>query len=52
MRPGEVFRGERGNMAELERFSCEHQACACLLGRLTYSQILAGLTWTDEQQPV
>jgi hypothetical protein len=43
----EVFWGERGNKNELETFSSERQACTYLLGRLTYSQILAGLTWTD-----
>lgn len=43
----EVFWGERGNKVELERLSSEHQACNYLLGRLTYSQILAGLSWTD-----
>jgi hypothetical protein len=46
----EVFWGERGNKNELERFSSEHQACCYLLGRLTYSQILAGLSWTDVPQ--
>ena len=39
----EVFWGERGNKIELESFSSEHQACNYLLGRLTYSQILADL---------
>jgi hypothetical protein len=43
----EVFWGERGNKNDLETFASEHQACAYLLGRLTYSQILAGLTWGD-----
>ncbi len=43
----EVFWGERGNKNELERFSSENQACSYLLGRLTYSQILAGLSWSD-----
>jgi hypothetical protein len=46
----EVFWGERGNKNGLERFSSEHQACNYLLGRLTYSQILAGLSWTDVGQ--
>ncbi|MFI9381107.1 hypothetical protein [Kutzneria sp. NPDC052558] len=32
---------------DLETFASEHQACCYLLGRLTYSQILAGLTWGD-----
>lgn len=43
----EVFWGERGNKGDLETFSSEHQACSYLLGRLTYSQILAGLSWGD-----
>jgi hypothetical protein len=43
----EVFWGERGNKTELEVFSSENQACNYLLGRLTYSQILAGLSWKD-----
>jgi hypothetical protein len=40
----EVYWLERGDKNDLERFTTEHQACAYLLGRLTYSQILAGLT--------
>ena len=47
----EVFWGERGNKVELERFSSEQQGCTYLLGRLAYSQILAGLTWPDAQAP-
>jgi len=43
----EVFWGERGDKGDLERLSSEHQACTYLLGRLTYSQILAGLSWSD-----
>lgn len=43
----EVYWRERGGKIELERFASEEQACTYMLGRLTYSQILAGLSWTD-----
>lgn len=46
----EVFWMERGNKGDLQRFANEDQACGYLLGRLTYSQILAGLSWTDVPQ--
>jgi hypothetical protein len=46
----EVYWRERGNKIELERFASENQACSYMLGRLTYSQILAGLSWTDVPQ--
>jgi hypothetical protein len=46
----EVYWLERGDKNDLERFATENQACTYLLGRLTYSQILAGLTWGDAAQ--
>ncbi|QUQ69780.1 hypothetical protein [Kutzneria sp. CA-103260] len=45
----EVYWLERGDKNDLERFADENQACTYLLGRLTYSQILAGLKWSDAQ---
>jgi hypothetical protein len=44
----EVFWMERGTKGDLQRFANENQACTYLLGRFTYSQILAGLAWGDE----
>lgn len=38
----EVYWRERGNKVELARLVTEQQACHQLLGRLTYSQLLAG----------
>jgi hypothetical protein len=38
----EVYWRERGNKVELARLDTEAQACNQLLGRLTYSQLLAG----------
>jgi hypothetical protein len=38
----EVYWRERGNKVELARLATEQQACNLLLGRLTYSQLLAG----------
>jgi hypothetical protein len=38
----EVFWLERGNKNELVRVDTEEAACYQLLGRLTYSQLLAG----------
>ncbi|HET8643375.1 MAG TPA: hypothetical protein VFM37_15665 [Pseudonocardiaceae bacterium] len=38
----EVYWRERGNKVELARLPTESQACHQLLGRLTYSQLLAG----------
>jgi hypothetical protein len=38
----EVYWRERGNKVELARLDTESQACFQLLGRLTYSQLLAG----------
>lgn len=37
----EVYWFERGIKNDLEVFESEHQACGYLLGRLTYSKILA-----------
>jgi hypothetical protein len=39
----EVYWRERGNKVELARVDTETQACHLLLGRLTYSQLLAGV---------
>jgi len=38
----EVYWRERGSKIELVRVGSESAACAQLLGRLTYSQLLAG----------
>lgn len=38
----EVFWYERGNKTGLVCLNTEHEACFQLLGRLTYSQLLAG----------
>jgi hypothetical protein len=38
----EVFWMERGNKHDLVRLPSEEAACYFLLGRLTYSQLLAG----------
>ena len=38
----EVFWQERGNKNNLVRLATEEEACFQLLGRLTYSQLLAG----------
>lgn len=45
----EVYYLERGNKNNLQRFADEDQACCYMLGRLTYSQILAGLSWGTGQ---
>ncbi|MGH3878649.1 MAG: hypothetical protein ACRDSK_16580 [Actinophytocola sp.] len=42
----EVYWRERGNKLELSRVDTEAQACHLLLGRLTYSQLLAGVLAT------
>lgn len=42
----EVYWRERGNKLELARLATEEQACNQLLGRLTYSQLLAGVLMT------
>jgi hypothetical protein len=39
----EVYWLERGNKHDLARLETESQACFQLLGRLTYSQLLAGV---------
>ena len=39
----EIYWLERGNKHELSRLQTESQACFYLLGRLTYSQLLAGV---------
>ena len=46
----EVYYLERGDKNYLQRFDDEDQACCYMLGRLTYSQILAGLTWGESAQ--
>jgi hypothetical protein len=38
----EVFWYERGSQNDLHRIAGESEACFLLLGRLTYSQLLAG----------
>lgn len=38
----EVFWSERGNKNDLVRFETESSACTLLLGRLAYSQLVAG----------
>ncbi|QUQ69779.1 hypothetical protein [Kutzneria sp. CA-103260] len=43
----EVYYLERGQKNDLLRFASEHQACCYMLGRLAYSQILAGHRWGD-----
>lgn len=43
----EIYYLERGQKNDLMRFSSEQQACCYLLGRLSYSQILAGLDWSN-----
>lgn len=45
----EVYYLERGQKNNLQRFDNEDQACCYMLGRLTYSQILAGLNWGNVQ---
>ena len=46
----EVYYLERGDKNYLQRFADEDQACCYMLGRLTYSQILAGLSWGESAQ--
>lgn len=43
----EVYWLERGDKGDLERFANENQACTYMLGRLAYTQILAGMRYGD-----
>jgi hypothetical protein len=43
----EVYWMERGNKGDLERFANENQACTYMLGRLAYTQVLAGMRYGD-----
>jgi hypothetical protein len=43
----EVYWLERGDKGDLERFANENQACTYMLGRLAYTQVLAGMRYGD-----